>query len=148
MKPTKSTSLFTRVTKWTAHAAGRPVTFLLAIGIVFFWGLSGPYFGFTNTWQLIINTTTTVVTFLMVFLIQSTQNRDNEAMHLKLDELIRAVEGAHKALLDLEDLDEKDLNKIRADYVEIAKSARTAIRQGEIDTGRVELKNARLSPPR
>jgi low affinity Fe/Cu permease len=143
MKPTKSTSLFTRLTKRASHAAGRPTTFLLALGIVLIWALCGPYFGFSDTWQLVINTGTTVITFLMVFLIQSTQNRDSEAMHLKLDELIRSIEGAHNALLDLEELDEKDLIKIRSDYLEIARSARMAIGRGEIDTGRVELKGGR-----
>jgi low affinity Fe/Cu permease len=139
--------MFTRFTKSAAHAAGRPPTFFAALGIVALWALTGPYFSYSNTWQLFINTATTIVTFLMVFLIQSTQGRDTEAMHLKLDELIRAVEGAHNALLDLEELDEKDLNRIRSDYLEIAKKARLAIREGEIDTGRVELKSGRTARP-
>ena len=76
MRPTKSTSWFTRFTKWTAHASGRPLTFLLACGVIVAWAALGPYFGFSDTWQLVINTSTTIITFLMVFLIQSTQNRD------------------------------------------------------------------------
>src|SRR5690349_13818052 len=104
--------IFTRFAKWTSRMAGRPVSFALAAGIVLTWGLTGPMFGFSDTWQLVINTGTTIVTFLMVFLIQSTQNRDSEAMHIKLDEIVRALEGAHNALLDLEELEEADLDKI------------------------------------
>src|SRR5215204_177224 len=88
VRPSKSTSWFTRFAKWTARASGRPLTFALAAGIVAVWGLTGPLFGFSNTWQLVINTGTTIVTFLMVFLIQNTQNRDSQALHAKLDELI------------------------------------------------------------
>jgi low affinity Fe/Cu permease len=139
--------MFTRFTKSAAHAAGRPPAFFVALAIVAIWAMTGPYFNYSNTWQLFINTGTTIVTFLMVFLIQSTQGRDTEAMHLKLDELIRAIEGAHNALLDLEELDEKDLNRIRSDYLEIAKKARIAMRKGEIDTGRVELKSGRPQRP-
>jgi low affinity Fe/Cu permease len=91
------------------RAAGHPIAFALAGGVVVLWLITGPLFGFSDTWQLIINTGTTIVTFLMVFLIQNTQNRDSEAMHIKLDELIRAVEGAHNSLLNLEDLGEKEL---------------------------------------
>jgi low affinity Fe/Cu permease len=124
MRPTKSKSWFTRLTKTTAHAAGRPSTFLIASGLIVTWGLSGPLFGFSDTWQLVINTSTTIVTFLMVFLIQSTQNRDSEAIQVKLDELIRVIETAKNSLLDLEELEEDDLNRIRAEYQELAKSAR------------------------
>ena len=91
MRPTKSRSWFTRLTKWTAHASGKPITFVLAAGVIVAWALTGPLFGFSDTWQLVINTSTTIVTFLMVFLIQATQNRDAEAMQLKLDEIIRAI---------------------------------------------------------
>jgi low affinity Fe/Cu permease len=103
----------------------------LAAGVVVLWPITGPLFGFSDTWQLIINTGTTIVTFLMVFLIQNTQNRDSEAMHIKLDELIRAVEGAHNALLNLEDLGEKELDSIRADYINLADAARQPLMHKE-----------------
>ena len=99
---------FSAFAKKTARASGNPIVFALAAGVVVLWLITGPLFGFSDTWQLIINTGTTIVTFLMVFLIQNTQNRDSEAMHIKLDELIRAVEGAHNALLNLEDLVKKN----------------------------------------
>jgi len=137
-------SLFMRFAAVTSHAVGTPFAFLVALGLVVVWGVTGPYFRFSTDWQLVINTGTTIITFLMVFLIQNTQNRDSEAMHLKLDELIRAMEGAHNALLDLEELEEKDLDRIRVDYLKLAKSARTAVRNGEVDTGRVELKGAEI----
>ncbi|MEA2539998.1 MAG: hypothetical protein QOH35_1364 [Acidobacteriaceae bacterium] len=117
-------SWFSDFAKKTARAAGNPIVFALAAGVVALWLITGPLFGFSDTWQLIINTGTTIVTFLMVFLIQNTQNRDSEAMHIKLDELIRAVEGAHNALLNMEDLGEKELDSIRADYVKLAEAAR------------------------
>src|SRR4026209_1883709 len=95
---------------------GQPWAFIGAVAVILFWALTGPLFGFSDTWQLVINTGTTIVTFLMVFLIQNTQNRDSIALHLKMDEVIRAVEGAHNALLDLEELDEIQLSKIRDRY--------------------------------
>ncbi|GAB2896752.1 low affinity iron permease family protein [Paraburkholderia jirisanensis] len=114
--------------------AGRPVTFVIAVVLVVVWAISGPLFHFSDTWQLVINTSTTIVTFLMVFLIQNTQNRDTAAMQIKLDELIRALEGAHNALLDLEELDEKDLTRFRKRYEQLAESARDALRDGGTDT--------------
>src|SRR5437762_12930205 len=95
--------------RWAAHAAGHPFAFLAAVVIIVGWAVTGPLFGFSDTWQLVINTGTTIVTFLMVFLIQNTQNRDSAAVQLKLDELIRALEGAHNELLDLEDGTEEEL---------------------------------------
>ena len=97
---------------------------MIALAALVLWALSGPVFGFSDTWQLIINTGTTIVTFLMVFLIQNTQNRDSEAVHVKLDELIRSHESAHNALLDLEDLEEAELDQIRSQYEELAAQAR------------------------
>ncbi|HYJ32781.1 MAG TPA: low affinity iron permease family protein [Candidatus Binatia bacterium] len=136
-------SWFTRFAKATSRAAGRPGAFAVAAAIIVVWGLTGPMFHYSDTWQLVINTGTTIVTFLMVFLIQNTQNRDSEAVHLKLDELIRALEGAHNALLDLEDLDDKELDKIRETYAELAESARTLLRQRGVDTGTPDVKPAR-----
>ena len=130
MRPTKSRSWFTRLTKWTAHASGRPITFVLAAGVIIAWALTGPLFGFSDTWQLVINTSTTIVTFLMVFLIQATQNRDAEAMQLKLDEIIRAIGNAKNELLDIEQLEESDLDRIRRSYAEIAQKARQGLRTG------------------
>jgi low affinity Fe/Cu permease len=143
MDELKSRSCFTRFTKATARAAGRPLAFCLAITIVLAWLVSGPLFGFSDTWQLVINTGTTIVTFLMVFLIQSTQNRDAEAVQLKLDELIRATSGAHVALLDLEELDEEELDKMRAEYEDLAERAREALRKGKTDTNVPRLRGAR-----
>ena len=124
MRPTKHRTWFTRFTKWTAHAAGRPATFLVAVVVVAAWAITGPLFRFSNTWQLVINTGTTIVTFLMVFLIQATQNRDGEAIQVKLDEIIRAIGKAQNELLDLEELEEEDLDRIKRAYHDMARSAR------------------------
>ena len=128
-------SWFTRFANAGARATGRPGTFVLALIVVLVWAITGPIFAFSDTWQLIINTGTTIVTFLMVFLIQNTQNRDSEAMHVKMDELIRAAKGAHNALLDLEELDEKTLDTIRARYRKLAAKARLDIEAGRLDIG-------------
>ena len=138
MRPTKSRSRFTRFAKWTAHATGRPATFIGAVAIILIWIITGPIFKFSDTWQLVINTGTTIITFLMVFLIQNTQNRDSEATQIKLDELIRAIEGAHTALLDLEELEEDELDRIYANYQRIAERARKKLRAGDKDTGAPE----------
>ena len=135
MRPTKTKSWFGRYAKWTARVTGRPAAFTTAVSIILVWAITGPYFGYTDTWQLVINTGTTIVTFLMVFLIQNTQNRDSEAIQVKLDELIRVVEGAHNALLDLEELEEEDLDRIRASYEKLAERARSGLRHGKADTG-------------
>jgi low affinity Fe/Cu permease len=134
MRPTKSRSFFTRFAKATARYTGKPQTFMLAAGVIIVWGITGPVFGFSDTWQLIINTGTTIVTFLMVFLIQATQNRDSEAVQIKLDELIRAMSGAHNALLDLEELEDEELDRIRATYQQLAESSRERLAKGNTDT--------------
>lgn len=126
----KRLSWFTRAAKWASRAAGRPVTFMIAVAIIVIWAVTGPIFQFSDTWQLVINTGTTIITFLMVFLIQNTQNRDTEALQIKIDELIRAVENAHNALLDLEELDEDQLDLVRKDYLKLAKKARQGLKGG------------------
>jgi low affinity Fe/Cu permease len=123
-----------RVSRW----CGRPSTFLLALGVILAWIVTGPIFGYSDTWQLVINTGTTIVTFLMVFLIQNTQNRDTAAIQLKLDELIRSTQGAHNALLDLEELDEALLESFRARYEKLAREARDRLARGLSDTGAPE----------
>jgi low affinity Fe/Cu permease len=135
MKPTKSTTLFSKFAKWTARMTGRPKSFAFAAGVILVWAATGPIFHYSDTWQLVINTSTTIVTFLMVFLIQNTQNRDAEAVQVKLDELIRVTAGAHNALLDLEDLEEEELLVIRANYGRLAKKAREDLAGGGHDTG-------------
>jgi low affinity Fe/Cu permease len=130
----KIPSLFTRIATGTARLAGRPATFVLMLLLVVAWALAGPYFGYSDTWQLTINTGTTILTFLMVFLIQATQNRDAAAIQIKLDEVIRALEGAHNAMLDLEELDEDDLVKLRESYLALAGRARKAVERGVPDT--------------
>lgn len=132
---------FSRLAKSASCAVGSPSTFMLALFVVLTWGISGPIFDFSDTWQLVINTGTTIITFLMVFLIQNTQNRDSAAIQIKLDELIRAMEGAHNALLDLEELSQQDIDAIRKKYEHLAQTAREAIRKGDVDTGRYELKD-------
>ncbi|HVF99459.1 MAG TPA: low affinity iron permease family protein [Chloroflexia bacterium] len=129
------TSLFGRFAKLTARAMGHPAAFALALLTIIAWVVTGPIFGFSDTWQLVINTGTTIVTFLMVFLIQNTQNRDSIAMQLKLDELIRAMSGAHNGLLDLEELTEGELIKIRSAYEALARNAKQDLQRGLIDTG-------------
>lgn len=120
----------TKIANWTGSA----YAFILALAIIIIWGISGPIFGYSDTWQLIINTGTTIVTFLMVFLIQNTQNRDTSALHLKLDELIRATKGAHTVLLDMEEMDDKQLNELRQKYEDIATEARKRLQAGKKDT--------------
>jgi low affinity Fe/Cu permease len=131
--------IFTQFAKWTAHMAGQPLAFVLAVSVIVVWAVTGPAFAFNDTWQLVVNTATTIVTFLMVFLIQNTQNRDTGAMQAKLDELIRSIEGAHNALLDLEELDEEEIEHIRRDYRNLAADARKEIKKGRTDTDCREL---------
>jgi len=132
----QSSFRFARFARATSRATGRPAAFLIAAGVVAAWAITGPLFQYSNTWQLVINTGTTIVTFLMVFLIQNTQNRDAEAVQVKLDELIRATEGAHNGLLDLEELEEMELDRIRVNYARLAQQAREDLRKGVEDTGR------------
>ena len=132
------TTVYSRLAKSAAHYCGRPRTFMLAVAVVLVWIVTGPIFNFSDTWQLVINTGTTIITFLMVFLIQNTQNRDTEAMQIKLDELIRSTKGAHNALLDLEELEEKSLDEFRQKYQALAASARKAVGSGTKDTGTPE----------
>jgi len=121
--------------KSASHFCGRPKTFALAGAVIVLWIVTGPIFAFSDTWQLVINTGTTIVTFLMVFLIQNTQNRDTEAIQIKLDELIRATKGAHNALLDLEELEEDALDAFRRKYQVLAATARDELGRGAQDTG-------------
>ena len=134
-------SWFSRFAKWSARQTARPLSFVLASAGIVIWLLTGFVFNFSDTWQLIINTATTIVTFLMVFVIQNTQNRDTEAIQIKLDELIRSTQGAHNALLDLEELDEDMLDKFRARYEKLALHSRLAIKNGGVDIDTPDLKN-------
>jgi low affinity Fe/Cu permease len=120
---------FNRFAKWTARTAGHPSTFGVAVAVIVVWAITGPIFGFSDSWQLVINTATTIVTFLMVFLIQNTQNRDSTAMQIKLDELIRAEKGAHNELVDLEDMTEQELEQMKAHYTQLAERARARLRK-------------------
>jgi low affinity Fe/Cu permease len=122
--PQSDRSLFTRLSQAVAHWAGRPQTFIGAAVLIVLWALSGPFFGYNDTWQLVVNTSTTIVTFLMVFIIQNSQNRDTTAMQIKLDELICRLEGAREELLDLEELDEDKLETIRREFEAMAAKAR------------------------
>ncbi len=132
-------SVFSDFAKATSRATGHPKSFILAVAVILIWIVTGPYFHFSDTWQLVINTGTTIVTFLMVFLIQNTQNSDSHAMQLKLDELIRSVEGAHNSLLDIEELTEEELLAIKKRYTRLAREAILQIRKGARDTGTPKL---------
>lgn len=136
---------FTLFAKWASRATGHAAAFVLALGVVIVWAVTGPMFGFNETWQLVINTGTTIITFLMIFLIQNTQNRDTAAIQIKLDELIRSTQGAHNALLDLEELEEHELERLRADYEELAADARKEMVDGMSDT---EVRETRRRGPR
>src|SRR5688572_1341707 len=135
MSPAKPRTWFTRFSRATARASGTPAAFMLACTVIAIWALSGPVFGWSDTWQLVVNTGTTIITFLMVFLIQSTQNRDSEAVHIKLDELLRVTQGAHTVLLDLEEMEEAELERLHKVYCRIAEEARRRIRAGHGDVG-------------
>jgi low affinity Fe/Cu permease len=132
---------FARFAKWTSRASGHPATFGLALAVIVAWAITGPLFHFSDTWQLVINTGTTIVTFLMVFLIQNTQNRDAVAMQIKLDELIRALKGAHNQMVDLEELTEEELEQLKAEYSRLAREARAnehaRVEAAQADSGKV-----------
>jgi low affinity Fe/Cu permease len=130
----RNVGAYSQFAKAASHFCGRPRTFVIAVAIIALWIITGPLFGFSDTWQLVINTGTTIITFLMVFLIQNTQNRDTEAIQVKLDELIRATKGAHNALLDLEELEEENLDAFRARYQALAAAARGQLSRGDQDT--------------
>ena|SRR5438874_9159111 len=121
----KSSSSFSDFARGAANVSGSSTTFALAVLIVIVWAATGPLFGYSDTWQLVINTGTTIVTFLMVFLIQSTQNRDTQALQLKLDELIRVTKGAHNLMIDLEQLDDEKIDRLRRVYERLGNNARS-----------------------
>ena len=129
----KRSSFFARFSRGVARAAGKPTTFGFAVLIIVVWAASGSVFKYSDTWQLVINTSTTIMTFLMVFLIQNTQNRESQAAQLKLDELIRAMKGAHTALIDLEELTDEELEMIHKRYLKLASKGRKHLREGASD---------------
>src|SRR4030095_801580 len=131
--------LFHRFARASARAAGHAFAFGLAAGVILAWAISGPLFHFNDSWQLTINTATTIVTFLMVFLIQNSQNRDAEAIQLKLDELLRSTETAHNAMLDIEELSEAELDKIKSRYARLAQKALREVRARKSDFGTPEV---------
>ena len=134
----RTTAWYSQLAKSAAHFCGRPRVFVIAVAVIAIWVVTGPIFHYSDTWQLVINTGTTIITFLMVFLIQNTQNRDTEAIQVKLDELIRATKGAHNALLDLEELEEEALEAFRRKYQALASTARAELDKGAEDTGTPE----------
>lgn len=130
----RKNNIFETFAKKVARVSGYAPTFIAAFALVLIWFVSGSLFNYSDTWQLVINTGTTIVTFLMVFLIQNTQNSDTEALHLKLDELLRVTKGAHTALLDLEELTQEELDAYKEKYDALAKEARKRLKRGQSDT--------------
>ena len=112
---------FDKLAQGVARGAGRPLTFVVAVAVVVLWAAAGPVFHYSDTWQLVINTGTTIVTFLMVFLIQNTQNRDTDSLQVKLDELLRVTEGARLALLNLEEMKADELDRIRTGFIKLGR---------------------------
>ncbi len=137
--PATSKKPFASFSKTVSNLTGHPFTFVGACLIILAWALMGKLFDYSDTWQLVINTGTTIITFLMVFLIQNTQNRDSAAMQIKLDELIRSDKEAHNALLDLEELTEKELVELKKKYEKLAADARAGLRKGKKDKGSPEV---------
>ena len=140
------THSFATFAKAAARFTGRPACFAIAVALIATWLISGPLFGYSDTWQLVINTATTIVTFLMVFLIQNTQNRDTQAIQIKLDELIRATKGAHNALLDLEELEDAVLDRFRRDYQDLAGKAREQLAHGRADDDSPPIEHEATAP--
>ena len=134
---------FTRFAETAAIAAGSPLAFMLAFFSLFVWAATGPLFGYSETWQIVINTVTTIITFLLVFLIQNSQNRETRAVQLKLDEIIRATEGAHNAMLRLEKLSDEELQAKCEEYETLAEEAQKRLRSGKGDQDTGDVKPAR-----
>ena len=139
-RPQKQSHGFQRFARIAARAVGRPIAFFIAVSTIVLWAILGPICHFSDTWQLVINTATTIVTFLMVFLIQNTQNRDSEAIQIKLDELLRATKGCHNVVLDIEELSEEELDQIKHGYAILARKALDEVRDGKSDLGIPEMK--------
>ena len=139
---------FDQLAKGIAWVVGRPISFFLSIGLIIVWAITGPFFHFNDTWQLVINTGTTIITFLMVFLIQNTQNRDTAAVHLKLDELIRAVEGARNSAIDLEDKSEEELMEARQEFIKLAEQAHEELDERGVKTPHPECEVESAVKPR
>src|SRR5689334_2239648 len=135
----KVSAIFDRYARWVARKSGSPFAFVVAFSIIVLWLVTGPIFNYSDTWQLVVNTGTSVITFLMVFIIQNTQNKDTIAMHIKLAELIRSTEGAHNALISLEELEDKELLAINQRYLDLAHQARLNLRRGTQDTNKPEV---------
>jgi low affinity Fe/Cu permease len=121
--------IFSRFAHWASLKLGHPLAFILAVLSIVIWALTGPFFNFSDTWQLVVNTSTTIITFLMVFLIQNTQNRDSEAVQVKLDELIRAIKDADNELIDIENMTDEELNNLQASYAKLAQATREELKQ-------------------
>lgn len=133
--------MFSKISKYMSILLGSSIAFSCAIFFVIIWALTGPYYQFSNSWQLVVNTTTTIITFWMVFLIQNTQNRDTIALQLKLDEIIRSIQGAHNELLNIEELNDEELKIIQNRYHSLADSIKQKINRGLSDVDTPEIKN-------
>ena len=138
---------FRKFAHQTSNVMGLPWTFIVAVGIIIAWAISGPLFHFSDTWQLVINTSTTIITFLMVFLIQNTQNRDAQAIHLKLDELLRAMKGARTGLVDLENMSDEDLQKIQAEFARLREQNASLLIEDDLQDVETELRTRRGNQP-
>jgi low affinity Fe/Cu permease len=137
--------MFSKISKNMSMLLGSSIAFACAVSFVIIWALTGPYFHFSNSWQLVVNTTTTIITFWMVFLIQNTQNSDTKALHLKLDEIIRSIQGAHNELLNIEELGDEELKALQDRYHSLAESVKQKLNQGLSDVDTPETKNAKIS---